>query len=241
MTPTPLIELSQQLEIRDEAINAQLEGSPMLTYRAASTAVDAKHRLRSFEEGPYAAYMAHVRKFAKRYIKATNGKDTIEAVRDSGMELFSSERTEDDRLAMAIQLFDAEVSGRMSSKALSEYSCTNEYKTQCKEFYAVMYKYIRAAPPKFYEDIQRDLSDLKRECSKAEALAASFKDRAHCLIAIAANLRAASDIDSFGVGMPVEVANTLREAVKKDPEISPALLSEIARVAKNDARKRRSQ
>lgn len=219
------------LGIREEAINAELRNNPGLSFDAASKAVDSKKELKLFEEGAYAAYMAHVRRYAHLYLRMVDEKDTISAVNDAVITLFSKEVSEVQRKTYAIDLCEQrlkETYGKEASNAIKS-TDKDRYVNEVKSTFSDMYKHVLSPNNMPYEFWVERRIELESKYEQAAALAERFKERAHCLVAIAANLRAAGDTDAFQVHpYAVDVIERIKRAVVKNPEIDARVLSEIA-------------
>jgi len=232
-------DLLKDLGIREEAINFELTESSARSYAAAQAAIGKKKVLGDFVDGAYAAYMAHVRRYARLLIKANDEKETLSSIEDMVVLLFSKATTDDQRKEYAIRLADLHFSivlGKKLDVIQFAKDHEEEYNKKLLEIYQDFYRYQLAG--QYYEDYTSRKRVLEAEEADAEALVEAYRQRAHCLVAIAANLRAAGDVDAYSLKhySPNMVAD-IKKWVQKNPEITPETLSQMAEEQFREKRK----
>lgn len=222
-------EILKDLGIREEAINTELADSSARAYAAAQIAVEKKKLLGEFVDGAYATYMAHVRRYARLFLKASDEKETLSSIEDTVVTLFSKATTDDQRKEYAVCMVDFLMASSVGKKELTAYikEHEEEHTQKLVDLYKDCYRYQLAS--QYYDDYVNRKRQLEAEFAEAEALVEAYRQRAHCLVAIAANLRAAGDIDAYSLKQysPAMVAD-IKRWVLKNPDVSPELLSQMA-------------
>lgn len=85
-------DVTQSMRFGDDISVTLDQHSPQAIWWAAMASEEG-HRLRLFQEGLYLRYMAHCRYYAKLALKGLGDKETLEAVKDYVVILFSREKS----------------------------------------------------------------------------------------------------------------------------------------------------
>lgn len=143
-----------------------IQNSNSLFYNVISARLASIERL--FEETVVNPYMAHCRHYANLYLKSLDRKETVSALQDAVIILFSNKILPDEKFSNCLLCYNMS----LKIKDIEKYKEENleQYTNGAKEFYKIMY----SVPS--YEDIVTKHIKCKNRREQAEALSQSFKE-----------------------------------------------------------------
>lgn len=182
-------DLGQELVFGDDLSRAMESHAPTMAWWATLVS-EERLRKRRFEDGPYARYMAHVRQYAKLVLKGLGDKDTLEAVRDLVILMFSQHRDPDtsDLVQAAHQGQLLNQFGTATAVRKYQEGLTVEQRTEALDkFRTKMYWYETEGAQ--YEDMVELLRDIERNVEILDAIVQAIHQRGIMLNSVASDRR----------------------------------------------------
>lgn len=176
----------------DQDISVTLDRHSPQAIWWATMAADESHRLRLFQEGPYLRYMAHCRYYAKLALKGLGDKETLEAVKDYVVILFSKERGALAKSILYAVWYGSLVTEHQTATAVKKAldAMTDEQKRAARDsFEKTMYAW-EAEQGVTYDDIMAVESEIVRNVEVLKTTAEQFKQRGVILSAFGGLKRA---------------------------------------------------
>jgi len=209
--------VSRSLLFGDDISVALDQHSPDAVWWSVMTS-EERHRLKIFQEGVYLRYMAHCRYYAKLAIKGLGDKETLEAVKDYVIILFSREKG-----ALAHSLFQAIWWGHLltTHQTATQAKKANDFLTPDlkikthEEFLAQMYSWERTQDIT-YEDMVETELQVSKNVEILKAVMEAFQQRGILLSSLAADRRAektsmgVSHVNTLSKGIADRVQNSVK-------------------------------
>lgn len=167
-------DLATLFEFRTDLASANAK-HPALQQFWETVACDLIFRAREFEEGGYAKWWAHSRRYARYVLRLTNQRDTIELVKDWVIILFSSDVSPDMRKDHARAAWKGFLIERHGSDAAADRAIATEKATPLDVFERDMYLYVDAGWT--YERITDTFRWLEEQAAKVKSVAKTLQDR----------------------------------------------------------------
>jgi hypothetical protein len=167
--------LSQILEFKDDIEEATATHAQKQSYWE-QLAIEVASKVLEFEEVSYAKWFAHARRYARLVMHALAVKETLEAMKDWTITLFSSDLSEPEREAYVQTSYRGWLLEKFGTGVKVEaYLAKNEYEAEFNTFRQGMLGYLAAGWT--YEKVQLTLRQLKEQKLKVEAFAKSMNER----------------------------------------------------------------
>lgn len=185
-------DIEQEFTFGDDLSRAMEYHAPSIAWWATIVS-EERMRKRRFEDGPYARYMAHVRHYAKLSLKGLGDKDTLEAVRDLVVLMFSKYRDKDNPdLAQAAyqgQLLNTYGTATAVRKYREGLETAGTAQSAFDAFYQAMYRF-EWEQEIVHEDMVDLLRDIERNVEVLDAILQAMQQRGIMLNSVASDRRA---------------------------------------------------
>jgi hypothetical protein len=168
----------QLLKFRDNIVGEMADHAANQSYWEQS-AIDIEFNKLAFEESGYAIWWTHARRYARYYSKAKNLKETLEAVKDFVISLYSETVPEDEREILVSDCFQGfllEKHGTQKAIDAAYSDVSSVFAADKQRFSEHMLMFLKEGWT--YEKIEKTKRDLQEMSKRMNSFARTYGERA---------------------------------------------------------------